>query len=676
MKKHYFVLLFAAFAVSLQAVTFSKSDNADFEKMVAGDQVVVTISYDGTVYALNGDDATGKSPVPDVITPVEDAIANPDGKYVFFVEPAEGGYIFTREDGKQLYMVSANKDGIRVGTPSKSAAFIWNYDEEHKHFYAELNGTKEYLGIYRKADDASDFKVFCHYAYSASKTSNYYKMIQDEEFALYVYSPTGDPSQPKYDITVDKVEGGTLAVAYPKAGKGAVIEVSVSAEKGYDYVEGSLALVYNDGEKDVAVAVEDNQFLMQEYAVTVTAEFEGHAPKATIDFTDSANPWKLPKNRTLDKQSFSYDGMTISIVGTGNIENNGGYALYTWGGSYLLFGKKNAAISLPVFDYNVSKIVVTGHPMASEQDEMNIMVDGKAVSTATVGSVEENTYIIQREARAAGTQYDLTVLSDHAARVTTIDVYDIVPGAPEVPDVSVPGGLYKSAQSVALSCYTEGAAIHYTLDGSRPTESSPAYSSIIPVDKTMTIRAIAVKDGVKSDIMTVHYAIANVSADGTNTNPYSVADVHQLGNPGWKAWVHGYIINGFEPNIKIRTLSGESTNAIAIADSKDETDPAKMTFVELPQGKIRTYLNVVSNPENIGKEVWVYGVLSNYGGQPGVSKTSKYYLDEMPVPTSLEQVGGDTMPSEAAAVVKILRDGQIRINRCGQIYTITGQRME
>lgn len=44
------------------------------------------------------------------------------------------------------------------------------------------------------------------------------------------------------------------------------------------------------------------------------------------------------------------------------------------------------------------------------------------------------------------------------------------------------------------------AAIFYTVDGSTPTSASTAYSGAITLEATTTVKAIAVKDGIVSDV--------------------------------------------------------------------------------------------------------------------------------------------------------------------------------
>lgn len=77
-----------------------------------------------------------------------------------------------------------------------------------------------------------------------------------------------------------------------------------------------------------------------------------------------------------------------------------------------------------------------------------------------------------------------------------------------VPIFSVAPGTYTSAQTVAVSDATPGAAIFYTTNGSTPTTSSTPYSGPIMVNASETIEAIATASGYsESPVASAAYAI-------------------------------------------------------------------------------------------------------------------------------------------------------------------------
>lgn len=96
--------------------------------------------------------------------------------------------------------------------------------------------------------------------------------------------------------------------------------------------------------------------------------------------------------------------------------------------------------------------------------------------------------------------------------------------AVEAPTFSPVGGVFTSTQNVTLSCTTNGASIYYTLDGSTPTSSSAQYTGAISVTATTTIKAIAIKGGDSSPVVTATYTILPIVHAGTEADPYSVAD--------------------------------------------------------------------------------------------------------------------------------------------------------
>ena len=75
------------------------------------------------------------------------------------------------------------------------------------------------------------------------------------------------------------------------------------------------------------------------------------------------------------------------------------------------------------------------------------------------------------------------------------------------PTFSPAGGTYTTAQNVTLTCATSGANIYYTTDGTTPSASSTLYQGAITISTTTTLKAIAIKDGISSEVAEAVYTI-------------------------------------------------------------------------------------------------------------------------------------------------------------------------
>ena len=123
--------------------------------------------------------------------------------------------------------------------------------------------------------------------------------------------------------------------------------------------------------------------------------------------------------------------------------------------------------------------------------------------------------------------------------------------------------------------------------------------------------------------------------DGGDTTPpvdgkYTVAQVIAAGNPATQAWVKGYIV-GSVPDKSYSsatfTADGASQTNLLLADDANCTDANKCIPVQLPAGSIRTSLNLLDNPSNLGKFIYLYGSLEKYFGVPGLKNVTDYNYD-------------------------------------------------
>ena len=84
-----------------------------------------------------------------------------------------------------------------------------------------------------------------------------------------------------------------------------------------------------------------------------------------------------------------------------------------------------------------------------------------------------------------------------ATIVITEDGGGDVPGVVETPKFSEASGEVKAGTEVSISCGTAGATVYYTIDDSTPSASNGTeYSAPIVINEAMTIKAIAVKEGM------------------------------------------------------------------------------------------------------------------------------------------------------------------------------------
>ena len=124
------------------------------------------------------------------------------------------------------------------------------------------------------------------------------------------------------------------------------------------------------------------------------------------------------------------------------------------------------------------------------------------------------------------------------------------------PVISPGGGDFTKAQTVEISCETEGAVIYYTLDGSQPTAESQQYTGAITVSSSLTIKAIAVKEGMNdSATATAEFTITKAE------NPWIFTDVSQEDKGYWlyKAVRYVYNTTGKEGGTPLMGATGGGT---------------------------------------------------------------------------------------------------------------------
>ena len=141
---------------------------------------------------------------------------------------------------------------------------------------------------------------------------------------------------------------------------------------------------------------------------------------------------------------------------------------------------------------------------------------------------------------------------------------------------------------------------------------------------TMEIQSITIQEGSGEVPPTPP---GQGEGSGTADDPYNVAAGIGLQSEEPIAWVHGYIVGAVKSGLSSVTGNSDinwtgpfdlATNVV-IADDATCNEISQCIIVNLPAGKpLRTQVNLMDNPDNLGKHLAVNGKLRRYFGQAGL----------------------------------------------------------
>ena len=374
------------------------------------------------------------------------------------------------------------------------------------------------------------------------------------------------------------------------------------------------------------------KFLLSIFAVML-AVFSVQAQEVTLDFTK--NTWGFPVGssaKTTSSKTYTSGGYSIIVAGGGS-----GNGHYFNSDGYLMNGKNGATLTLPKFDFAVSKIEVVGKSGASASTAQNIYVGTTAVSKATTGSAGTNTYEINEAYQAAGNVYVLKISSKHNAQYTKIKIYKAA-GSEDaektvMPVINPAGGEITADTKITISCENEGAQIYYTINGDEPTTSSTSYSGPFTLDAPATVKAIAVADGLEaSAVATAEFTfpvvceniaafIANADKDNNATISGEVVVVAQSGkylfvqDNSAKILVYGELGKEYKAGDRLTGIKGKyspynglvemvpDAESFGEATPGEAVEPVEITLNELGTIDLLTYViisgvNVPSDPDD------------------------------------------------------------------------------
>ena len=318
--------------------------------------------------------------------------------------------------------------------------------------------------------------------------------------------------------------------------------------------------------------------------------------EASIDFSEQGY-----------ENSQDMDGVVIAIdenvtVMFNKASGNNSPKYYNTGTAIRAYGGNNFIVSSTG---TISSITLT---FGSGDGSNEILTElGNFESPVWTGSESEVTFTI------GGT-------SGHR-RIRAIDVVYSSGGAPQqyvaLPTFSPETGIYFEPQTVTISCETAGATIHYTMDGSTPTEDSPVFNSALTIDGTTTVKAKAWKTGYQpSPVATATYSI---------TNLITIAEARSL------------------PVNEYALVQG----IVTFVDGRN-------VYVQDATGGICLFLNNNTIPSELalGDMVQAYGKRANYNGLAELSNINGSNSDEFAILSS-----GNTLPLVVKTIAEINEGG-------------------
>lgn len=145
-------------------------------------------------------------------------------------------------------------------------------------------------------------------------------------------------------------------------------------------------------------------------------------------------------------------------------------------------------------------------------------------------------------------------------------------------------------------------------------------------DKSSNSSGVKVQVDTSRNWINDDYIIGGDNGGGTEENEaYSVAEAKK--HTGEEdVWVYGYIVGG-DLSSKSCSFTAPFTSKtnLVIASKSSCKDKASCLSVQLPKGSIRDALNLVDNPELLGRQLFIKGdLVESYYGIPGIQNLSDY----------------------------------------------------
>lgn len=186
------------------------------------------------------------------------------------------------------------------------------------------------------------------------------------------------------------------------------------------------------------------------------------------------------------------------------------------------------------------------------------------------------------------------------------------------PVISPNGGAVVENTEVTITCETDGASIYYTLDGTEPSEAANLYQAPIVITEAVTIKAIAVKEGMTdSYVATAEFTVIDPNAkNGT----FDFTDPTSLSTPITPS-------ENVSEGVNLEYGVPFTSNAVTLTFDKGKATTDSRIWTANQGVQLRIYTNstfTISVPEKtMIKSVEIAYVSGNFGLTPSVGVLSE-----------------------------------------------------
>ena len=521
-------------------------------------------------------------------------------------------YVSSISDPTNVYNARSGR-GIKLGTSSKAGSLTLNLAEAvtptkitfNARQYKEnetsitVNGKEvteltgdfdEYTINYDGSTEVSSIAISTpsKRAYITQVTV-YYEGSGSDPDPVAVTGVTVDPTEWEMEIgdtkaltaTVLPAEATNKNVTWKSSDDGVATVSAAGVVTAVAAGTATITVTTADGGKTATCAITVNEAAPEPAAGPVAL---------TFDFTDPG--WGFPENYDEDEKSYTNNGYTFTL----GASSNGGHKAYIVSSSIvsLIFGKKDATLTFPAFDFNVSKIIVYGYSAASGKTTFNIYVGDDAVSTEVTGCKTSQTFDIAAEKQAVGTIYTLKVTNDNNCQISKIEIFGYISaeiGSAGYATFAAPVAVDFSATSVEVfTAAVSGSSVVLT---SVESKKVPANTAVVLKGATATGTVIESAEALTGNELKV--------SDGTVKGDGSI-----------------YVLAKVDDNVRFYKLKNDSPV------------PAGKAYLQVDGTNVPEFLDFEENTTGIdavrGQKEEVRGEFYNLAGQRVAQPTKGLYI--------------------------------------------------